>query len=115
MEGLIQSLKKSFEKSPAARYFNVDILKYQLQTSPGIQSCPLQVVTHWKCEPQTTCLKIDYKYNPYALSSLEPLKNVSFTVKLDANVLDFQSKPKAEWFVYHKLINIKKLLIFLFF
>lgn len=96
MDGLIQSLKQSFEKSPAARYFNVDILKYQLDSVTGTQSCPLQVVTHWKCEPQTTCLKIDYKYNPYALSSLEPLRNVTFSVEVD-NVLDFQSKPQANW------------------
>lgn len=104
MDGLIQNLKQLFERSPAARYYNVDILKYQLETTPGTQNCPLQVVTHWKCEPQTTCLKIDYKYNPYALSSLEPLRNVSFSVKVD-NVLDFQSKPQANWFVFKKVIQ----------
>lgn len=107
MDGLIQSLKESFEKSPAARYFNVDILKYQLETVSGTQSCPLQVVTHWKCEPQTTCLKIDYKYNPYALSSLEPLRNVAFSVKID-NVLDFQSKPQANWFVLFLFSKISR-------
>ena len=99
MDGLVQSLKQLFEKSPAARYYNVDILKYQLDTASGTQSCPLQVVSHWKCEPQATCLKIDYKYNPYALSSLEPLRNVAFSVRVDG-VLDFQSKPQANWFVF---------------
>lgn len=104
MDGLIKSLKQLFEKSPAARYYNVDILKYQLDTASGTQSCPLQVVSHWKCEPQSTCLKIDYKYNPYALSSLEPLRNVAFSVKVDG-VQDFQSKPQANWCVFGRLVE----------
>jgi len=95
--GLVSHLKRSFEQNPTSRYFYLDILKYQLKSAPGAKSCPLQVVTHWKCEPNTTGLKIEYKYNPYALSSLEPLKNVVFGVHIDAPVTEIQGKPNPQW------------------
>lgn len=96
--GLVSHLKRSFEQNPTSRYFYLDILKYQLKSAPGAKSCPLQVVTHWKCEPNSTGLKIEYKYNPYALSSLEPLKNVVFSVHIDAPVTEIQGKPNPQWY-----------------
>jgi hypothetical protein len=95
--GLVAHLKKSFEQSPNARYFYLDILKYQLKSCPGAKSCPLQVVTHWKCDPQSTGLKVEYKYNPSALSALEPLRNVTFGVFVDADVTEVQGKPQPTW------------------
>lgn len=95
--GLINSLKRSLEQTPNARYYYLDVLKYQLKSSPGADSCPLQVVSHWKCEPTSTGLKIDYKYNPSALSTLEPLRNVLFSVSIDGNVVDVHGKPQPVW------------------
>ena len=95
--GLISHLKKSFEQTPNARYFYLDILKYQVKPCPGAKSCPLQVVTHWKCEPHSTGLKVEYKYNPAALSNMEPLVNVSFGVMVDAEVTEVQGKPQPTW------------------
>jgi hypothetical protein len=103
LPGLLQCLRRSFEQAPFARYYNVDVLKYQLNRSCGASSCPLQVVTHWKCELQSTCLKIDYKYNPNALSSVEPLRNVIFNATVDAQVIDMQSKPNAVWYAAKNL------------
>lgn len=94
---LISHLKKLLEQNPGARYYNLDILKYQLKTLPGATSCPLQVVSHWKCEPTVTGVKIEYKFNPAALSSLQPLKNVVFTVPIDATIKDIQGKPQPTW------------------
>ena len=85
------------DQAPNARYYYLDVLKYQVKNSPSAESCPLQVVSHWKCEPSTTGLKIDYKYNPSALSSLEPLRQVVFSVPIDGNVMDAQGKPQPEW------------------
>lgn len=93
---LVMHLKRMREQNPTARYYNVDIVKYQL-TSLGVKSCPLQVVTHWKCEPKWTGLKVEYKYNSTALSSLESVKNVTFTVNIDAKVIDIQGKPQPTW------------------
>ncbi|RWS26264.1 F-BAR domain only protein 2-like protein, partial [Leptotrombidium deliense] len=97
MNGLTNSLRKLFELSPSARYYNVDMLKYKLKCAPGAKGSPLHVVTHWKCDSVNTGLKIDYKYNPYALSSLEPLKNVVFSAFVDGSVTNCESKPVAEW------------------
>jgi len=89
-------LQKLLVQSPKARYYNVDILKYQLK-SIGSKSCPLQIVSHWKCEPQATCLKVEYKYNHAAISSLKPIKNVNFSVNIDAAVSGVQGKPQPIW------------------
>lgn len=93
---LMRHLHKLIEQSPNARYYNIDVLKYQLK-SMGVRSCPLQVVTHWKCEPGTTGLKIEYKYNPSSLSSVESVKNVTFSVNLDAQVIEVKGKPQPSW------------------
>lgn len=95
--GLVNSLKRSLEQTPNARYYYLDVLKYQLKSSSGADCCPLQVVSHWKCEPSYTGLKIDYKYNPSALSSLEPLRNLLFSVAIDGNVTDVQGMPHPVW------------------
>lgn len=94
---MINCLRKLMEQSPSARYYNIDIAKYQLKSLPGAKSCPFQVVAHWKCEPQTTGLKIEYKYNSSALSTLEPLRNVIISVVIDAHVTDVQGKPQPNW------------------
>jgi hypothetical protein len=97
INALVSHLRRLVEQTPNARYYNIDVLKYQVQSFEGAKSCPLHVVTHWKCEPHSTGLKIDYKYNPAALSCLEPLKNVVFAVNVDANVSDVQGKPHVTW------------------
>lgn len=93
---LIAQLRKLSEQTPSARYYNVDVIKYQLKNS-GVKSCPLQVVSHWKCDPQTTGLKVEYKYNHAALSSMEPLKDVAFSVAIDSSVIGAQGKPQVNW------------------
>lgn len=94
---LINCLRKLMEQSPSARYYNIDVVKYQLKSLPGAKSCPFQVVAHWKCEPNSTGLKIEYKYNSSALSTMEPLRNVIISVVIDANVTDVQGKPQPNW------------------
>lgn len=96
VQALGAHLQKLLVQSPNARYYNVDIVKYVLK-SFGSKSCPLQVVSHWKCEPQSTCLKIEYKYNHAAISSIKPIRNVTFSVSIDANVSGIQGKPHPVW------------------
>jgi len=96
MVGLTSHLRKLCEQSPNSRYYNVEILKYQLKVK-GVAHCPLQIVSHWKCEPETTGLRIDYKYNPCAMSSIEPLRNVRFCTTVDANVKSLKCVPDAAW------------------
>ncbi|XP_068202735.1 F-BAR domain only protein 2 isoform X4 [Palaemon carinicauda] len=98
MNALTSLLRKQAESNPSASYFNVDMIKYQ-QVSPlnGAQSSPLQLVAYWKCEDGHTDLRIDYKYNPYAIATPCALLNVNITVPVDGVVKNMQSKPSGQW------------------
>ncbi|XP_066255217.1 F-BAR domain only protein 2 isoform X5 [Euwallacea similis] len=97
MSYLSALLKKQSEQNPNASYFNVDILKYQIKSKPGANSCPLQLVAYWKCTKQRTDLKIEYKYNQHAMSSPTPLLNVAVGVPIEGVVKAMQTKPQAQW------------------
>lgn len=101
MNLLQASLKRLHEQSPNARYYNLDIIKYQVQSTPGAVNAPLQIVSHWKCDEHTTNLKIDFKYNQLAFkySPCQSLKNVLFTANIDSNVISMASQPFGKWFV----------------
>lgn len=99
MTQLTTLLRRQAEQNPSAAYFNVDILKYQVKVKPGAASCPLQLVSYWKCESKHTDLKIDYKYNSHAMTvtTPSPLLNVSISVPVDGGVRTVQSKPHSAW------------------
>lgn len=99
MPNLQSSLRRLYEQSPNARYYNLDIFKYQLRTAPGAKNAPLQMVSYWKCEDSTTNLKIDFKFNSPAFGNLpvQPLRNVQFTANVDGNVTSMTSQPEGKW------------------
>ncbi|XP_051513275.1 F-BAR domain only protein 2-like isoform X4 [Myxocyprinus asiaticus] len=96
MPVLTAYLRKSSEQNPAASYYNVDILKYQV-CSNGIQSTPLNLVVYWKCGPSTTDLRVDYRYNPEAMQPPATLTNVQVLVPVSGGVTNMQSLPNAIW------------------
>ncbi|XP_056314052.1 F-BAR domain only protein 2 isoform X8 [Danio aesculapii] len=96
MPALTSFLRKSSEQNPAASYYNVDILKYQV-CSNGIQSTPLNLVVYWKCSRSTTDLRVDYRYNPEAMQPPAPLTNVQVLVPVNGGVMNMQSLPSAIW------------------
>ncbi|XP_038215993.1 F-BAR domain only protein 2 [Zerene cesonia] len=97
MPALTSLLKRQSEKNPTAQYFNVDILKYQIRPKTGAASCPLQMVSYWKCEQDHTDLKVDYKYNLHAMSPPSPLLNVSVCVPMTGSVRNVIAMPKNIW------------------
>ncbi|XP_050678615.1 F-BAR domain only protein 2 [Leptidea sinapis] len=97
MPALTSLLKRQSEKNPTAQYFNVDILKYQIKPKPGAASCPLQMVSYWKCEQDHTDLKVDYKYNLHSMSPPSPLLNVSICVPMSGSVQNVIAMPKNSW------------------
>ncbi|XP_035437086.1 F-BAR domain only protein 2 [Spodoptera frugiperda] len=97
MPALTSLLKRQSEKNPTAQYFNVDILKYQVRPKAGAASCPLQMVSYWKCEQDHTDLKVDYKYNLHAMSPPSPLLNVSVCVPMNGGVKNVIAMPKTAW------------------
>ncbi|XP_051979046.1 F-BAR domain only protein 2 isoform X1 [Xyrauchen texanus] len=96
MPALTAYLRKSSEQNPAASYYNVDVLKYQV-CSNGIQSTPLNIVVYWKCNPSTTDLRVDYRYNPEAMQPPAALTNIQVLVPVNGGVTNMQSLPNAIW------------------
>ncbi|XP_076995597.1 F-BAR domain only protein 2 isoform X3 [Tamandua tetradactyla] len=96
MQAVTVYLKKLSEQNPAASYYNVDVLKYQV-SSNGIQSTPLNLATYWKCSAGTTDVRVDYKYNPEAMAAPSVLSNIQVVVPVDGGVTNMQSLPPAIW------------------
>ncbi|XP_067370607.1 SH3-containing GRB2-like protein 3-interacting protein 1 isoform X12 [Channa argus] len=97
MPNLISHLKKVAEQKPQATYYNVDMLKYQV-SAQGLQSTPLNLAVSWRCEPTSTDLRIDYKYNGEAMSTPMALNNVQFLVPVNGGVSKLQAVlPPAAW------------------
>ncbi|KAG7513639.1 hypothetical protein JOB18_012996 [Solea senegalensis] len=97
MPNLISHLKKVAEQKPQATYYNVDMLKYQV-SSQGLQSSPLSLAVSWRCEPTSTDLRIDYKYNGEAMTTPMALNNVQFLVPINGGVSKLQAVlPPAAW------------------
>ncbi|KAA0717174.1 F-BAR domain only protein 2 [Triplophysa tibetana] len=96
MPVLTAYLRKSSEQNPAASYYNVEVLKYQV-CSNGIQSTPLNLIAYWKCSPSTTDLRVDYQYNPEAMQPPVSLTNIQVLVPVNGGVINMQSLPSAIW------------------
>ncbi|XP_064477537.1 F-BAR domain only protein 2-like isoform X2 [Ornithodoros turicata] len=97
-------LRKQHEQTPSASYFNIDILKYHIRAGPGARSAPLHLVAYWKCQSDTTDLKVDYEYNSKALvpslptaQGLTPLTGVCMGIQVDGGVSGVQAKPSCVW------------------
>ncbi|XP_053286392.1 SH3-containing GRB2-like protein 3-interacting protein 1 [Pleuronectes platessa] len=107
MPNLISHLKKVSEQKPQATYYNVDMLKYQV-SSQGHQSTPLNLAVSWRCEPTSTDLRIDYKYNGEAMTTPMALNNVQFLVPVDGGVSKLQAVlPPAAWNAEQQRIHWK--------
>ncbi|XP_047442495.1 SH3-containing GRB2-like protein 3-interacting protein 1 isoform X6 [Mugil cephalus] len=107
MPNLISHLKKVAEQKPQATYYNVDMLKYQVSVQ-GLQSIPLNLAVSWRCEPTSTDLRIDYKYNGEAMSTPMALNNVQFLVPVDGGVSKLQAVlPPAAWNAEQQRIHWK--------
>lgn len=65
----------------------------------GLQSIPLSLAVSWRCEPASTDLRIDYKYNGEAMTTPMALNNVQFLVPVDGGVSKLQAiLPPAAWY-----------------
>lgn len=70
---------------------------YQV-SAQGLQSTPLNLAMNWRCEPTSTDLRIDYRYNGNAMTTPVALNNVQFLVPVDGGVGQLQAVlPAAVW------------------
>lgn len=68
-------------------------------STEGLQSIPLNLAVSWRCEPTSTDLRIDYKYNSEAITTPMALNNVQFLVPVDGGVSKLQAVlPPAAWY-----------------
>ncbi|GFS13529.1 FCH domain only protein 2 [Elysia marginata] len=97
MSNLVDHLKQQGEQNKAASYFNIDILKYQVKSLPGVDSTPLPLVVYWKCDDSATDFRLDYRYNSSSMTPPITLKNVNVAVSVDGDVAKMQSIPSGNW------------------
>lgn len=97
MTALQQLLTNQASLNPTASYFNIDILKYQISSLTGANSCPYHIMSYWRCDEGHTDLRIDYKYNAHAMARTTSLQNVSLAVPVDGGVTSMMSEPKGTW------------------
>ncbi|KAK6179298.1 hypothetical protein SNE40_011689 [Patella caerulea] len=97
MAALTDHIKQQGEKNKTASYFNIDILKYQVKNSPGVESTPIPLVVYWKCNDNHTDYRLDYRYNPSSMSSPATLKNITVVASIEGEVAKMQSIPNGVW------------------
>lgn len=85
--------------------FKCSIFQVKLHNSAA-SSCPLQLVSFYKCNNNHTDLKIDYKYNSHSMSLPSPLLNVTVSANLSTGIRNMQSKPTALWYIFNILITL---------
>ncbi|XP_077968927.1 F-BAR domain only protein 2-like [Styela clava] len=93
MPSLLTHVKNMTEKDPNSPHYNIRILSYIVPSSH--QTLPLHVTSEWKCEPEMTKIKIDYKHNSSASSAA--LQSLNVIVPVHGTVTNVQSTPQSKW------------------
>ncbi|OWK12288.1 hypothetical protein Celaphus_00002983, partial [Cervus elaphus hippelaphus] len=99
MATLTETLQRQAEQNPAASYYNVVLLRYQVGqfSRPGPQSMPLQLSAHWQCGPTLTQVSVEYSYQPGATAVPTPLTNVQILLPVGEPVTNVRLQPAATW------------------
>ena len=84
----------------SAKHFNIEVARYTLP----VTCLPLNLVAHWKCEPEQTDIRLDYEYIGSALSKALPLTNVKVLAPVNGGVDGVQSMPEGIWSSDHQKI-----------
>lgn len=79
MDLLSGHLKKMHDHSPASRYYNVDVLRYQIAPLKSIEECPLLACAYWKMDANMVKMRIDFKHSSKSGIKLDCLREISFT------------------------------------
>ena len=87
MTALMNQLTQMYQQAPSSRYYNLDVLRYQITPIEKFEQSPLQVNAYWKIEPSLIKLRVDFKHSNQASGfDLERLREVSFCVDM-SNVI----------------------------
>lgn len=97
MAALGSHLRNLRDNNPAATYFNVTVLRYEL--SEGSCRPPLLLAVHWRREATALAYRIDFKTG-WPLSRPEvstPAPSVRLACQMDGAVAEMLSKPDGAW------------------
>ncbi|XP_058148797.1 F-BAR domain only protein 1 isoform X2 [Dasypus novemcinctus] len=96
MAALTEALQRQAQQNPAASYYNVVLLRYQL-SRPGAQAVPLQLSAHWQCGASLTRVSVEYSYRPGATAVPTPLTNFQIGLPVGERVTNVRLQPAATW------------------
>lgn len=103
-----------FQKSSVVNWMiklRLHIVRVQV-SAEGLQSVPLNLAVSWRCEPTSTDLRIDYKYNGEAMTTPMALNNVQFLIPVDGGVSKLQAVlPPAAWYSWQPQCRTRLLVL----
>lgn len=88
MDVLYNQLKHLRDKSPNSRYYNIDVLRYQIRSFKSLEECPLKVSAYWKLAQDTIKLRIDFSHSLGSELKLERFRDISISVDLKSLLLN---------------------------
>lgn len=88
MKELSDHLKKAYDQSPMSKYYNVDVLRYQISPVTSVDESPLQVCAYWKLESRCVKIRIYFKHSDKSDLKLDRFRDITFTVELSNLIPD---------------------------
>lgn len=79
------------------------LFNFQVKPKPGVESTPLPLVVYWKTDNNMTDYRLDYRYNPSAMSTPVTIKNVNVAVPVEGELVKMQSIPNGHRYLHGKL------------
>ncbi|CAF0832417.1 unnamed protein product [Rotaria sordida] len=100
MTGLYNALQNLQEKNPSSRFFNLNVLNYEIKHT-DVSNIPIQMSSKWTRTFDTISVNINYSFNSSALPNSIRLNNdtvICYTIITDGQEIK-ESSPTAEWSV----------------
>ncbi|KFD48026.1 hypothetical protein M514_11108 [Trichuris suis] len=100
MTTLLNELQEHACRTPVAPYYNLEVMRYEVQTEPSVnapdQMAPLLLKGSWNRKDDNVHLCIRYGYNPQCCLC-SPLSNVVFITDVCGNVQSVECNSDMSW------------------
>ncbi|CAF0759132.1 unnamed protein product [Adineta steineri] len=98
MTELNNTLHNLHEKTPSSRFFNLNVLNYEVKNS-DLSHIPIEISSQWTRTFDTISVKINYRFNSSLLPESVRINNdtvIFYTIIADGQQIK-ESSPNAEW------------------
>ncbi|CAF4410949.1 unnamed protein product, partial [Adineta steineri] len=98
MTELTNILHNLHEKTPSSRFFNLNVLNYEVKNS-DLSHIPIEISSQWTRTFDTISVKINYRFNSSLLPESVRINNdtvIFYTIISDGQQIK-ESSPNAEW------------------